>query len=87
MAFTYTSVFNTWFLSRPEIADFVGRGGPGGPNNDSRTWGASPPHFLEWFLGPPGPPKLPKSTIPGRPQNHVLKPTCIQLRFTCLIDG
>jgi hypothetical protein len=53
------SAFNTWFLGRPEIADFWGLGGPNGPNNPSRRWKASPPnpHLFDVFLGPPGPPR------------------------------
>ena len=31
-------------------------------------------HLLEWFWGPPGPPTPRRSTISGRPKNHVLKP-------------
>ena len=31
------------------------------------------PHILEWFLGPPGPPRPQISTIFDRPKNHVLK--------------
>ncbi len=39
------------------------------------------PHLLEWCLGPPWPPRPPKSGIPDRPQNHVLK---TQVQYHCL---
>jgi hypothetical protein len=29
--------------NEPEILDFVGLGGPGGPGNSAKRWGASPP--------------------------------------------
>lgn len=32
--------------------------------------------FVAWFLGRPGPPMPRTSTSSGRPNNHVLKPTC-----------
>jgi hypothetical protein len=35
--------FYIWFLGRPEIVEFWGLGGPGGPRNHSRRWGATPP--------------------------------------------
>jgi hypothetical protein len=38
--------------------------------------GGVAPHLLEWFLGPPGPPKPQNSTISGRPKNHILKNKC-----------
>jgi hypothetical protein len=38
-----TLVSNIRFLGRPDIADFGGLGGPGGPENHSRRWGAKPP--------------------------------------------
>ncbi len=57
---------NTWFLGRPRIVDLWGLGGPGGPKNHSRRWGASPPHLLKWCLGPPGPPRPKQSSISGR---------------------
>jgi hypothetical protein len=71
--------------------NFWGLGGPGGPNKQSKRWGASPPpHLLEWFLGPPGPPKLQKSTISGRPQQPCIKnprvriaPGCMFLHLGC----
>ncbi len=57
-----------------------------GPAGNRRFWGVwaapktipkggglRPPHLLEWFWGHPGPPKPKKSTIPGRPKNHVSK--------------
>jgi hypothetical protein len=31
------------------------------------------PHLLEWFLGPPGPPKPQKLAISGRLKNHVFE--------------
>ena len=35
--------------------------------------GHEAPHLLEGVSGPPGPPRPQKSTISGRPKNHVLK--------------
>ncbi len=52
---------------------FWGLGGPGGPKNNSRRWGASPPTFWNVFWGPPGPPIPKQSTISGRPRSHVLQ--------------
>ncbi len=57
----YAWVFNTWFLSRPEVVDFGGLGGPGGLQNHSKRWGF-------W-----GPPKPHKSTISRRPQKPRIK--------------
>ncbi len=52
----------------------MGSGRPSAaPKTLPKRWGAKPPHPLEWFWGPPGPPRPQKSTICGRPQNHVLK--------------
>jgi hypothetical protein len=50
-------------LAGPDIADFRALGCPGCPKNHSKRWGAKPPTFG----------KPPKSTISGRPKNHVLK--------------
>ncbi len=35
----YAWDFNAWFLGGPEIVDFGGLGGPGGPKNHSRRLG------------------------------------------------
>ena len=53
-----TWVFNTWFLGRPEIVDFWGLGGPGGPKNHSKRWGASPPTFWNGLWGRWGRPEV-----------------------------
>jgi hypothetical protein len=37
-------VFNTWFLCQPEIADFGGLCGLGGPKNHPKRWGGGSPH-------------------------------------------
>jgi hypothetical protein len=66
-----TLAFLTWLLGRPEIADFRGLGGPGGPSSHSKIWGSSPPIFLNGLPAPPGPPRPRKSTISGRPKNHI----------------
>jgi hypothetical protein len=39
----YTWVLKTWFLGRPDMVDFGGLGGPGGPQIHPRRWWASPP--------------------------------------------
>ncbi len=46
---------------------------PAAPEPNPKGGGLRPPHLLEWFFGPPGPPKTSKSTISGRPKNHVLE--------------
>ncbi len=56
----YTWAFNTWFLGRPEIVDFWGQGGPGGPKNHSKRWGGEAPQVshvrcivvVRWLRGP-----------------------------------
>ncbi len=47
------------------------------------------PHLLEWFLGPPGPPRPQESTISGRPKNHVLKTQACtnQVRMSLKLPG
>ena len=50
----------------------LGSGRPRGPQKPSQRVGAEGPHILEWFLGPPGPPRPQISTIFDRPKNHVL---------------
>ncbi len=56
-----------------EIVDVQNLGGPGGPKNNSKRVGAKPSTFWNGFWGPPGPPRAKKSTISGRPKNHVFK--------------
>ncbi len=73
MARGYTWIFDTWFLVRPGIFDFWDLGGPGGPKQQFQKVGGFAPHLLERLLGPPGPPRPQKSTIPGRPKNHEMK--------------
>jgi hypothetical protein len=55
---------------RPEIVDFWGLGGPGGPKQPFQKVGGFAPKLLEWFLGPPGPPRPHNSAISGRPQKR-----------------
>ncbi len=45
----YTWFFNAWLFGRPEIADFWGLGGPGGPKHHSKRWGAKPPTLWNGF--------------------------------------
>ena len=52
---------------------FSGSGRPREPGTPCQNVGGFAPHILEWFLGPPGPPRPRKSTISGRPNNHVSK--------------
>jgi hypothetical protein len=55
----YTWVFfNAWFLGRPETVDLWGSGRPLRPPKPFQKLGSEAPHLLEWFLGPPGPPRL-----------------------------
>ncbi len=70
----HTSVFNTWFLGRPEIVDFWGLGGPGGPNNHSRRWGASPPTFWNGFGGRRGRPNPTNQRFPAGPKTMYKQP-------------
>ncbi len=68
----YTWVFKTGFLGRPEIVDFWGLGGLGGPKNPSRRWGASPlPPF-----GCRGRPGLKNQRFPAGPKTRYKKPKC-----------
>ncbi len=59
--------------TRPEILDVWGLGGLGGRKNNSKSRGAKPPFFLNGFRVSPGPPRPPKTSISGRPKNHILK--------------
>ncbi len=41
----YIWFFYTLFLGRPEVVDFGGLGGPGGPNNHAKIWRLCPSYF------------------------------------------
>ncbi len=57
---------------------FWGLGGPGGPRNHSRRWGAKPPTFWNGFGGRPDPQA---STISGWPKNPCMKhPSVLRIR-------
>ncbi len=47
--------FNTWFFGRPELADFFGLGGPGGPQKPFQKEGG-----LVWFFVATGAAQNPK---------------------------
>jgi hypothetical protein len=65
-------IHDFWAGRRSSI---FGSGQPRGPGKPFKNMGGTAPHIFEWFLGPPGPPRPRKSTISGRPKNHVLKVT------------
>ncbi len=55
------SVSKTILPRDPEMADFGGLAGPGGPEDPPKRWGGFPPTFREGVPGPRGP----KSAISG----------------------
>jgi hypothetical protein len=60
----------TWFLGRPEIADFWGVwAAPEAPRTSLEGGGAKPPHLPKWFLGP-------HFRCPASPNNMYLNPKC-----------
>ncbi len=61
------------FVGRAEIDDCGRSGRPRRPQKPFQKVGGFAPDLLVWLLGPPGPPRSSKSTIAGRPQNHVLE--------------
>jgi hypothetical protein len=61
-------------LSRPEIADFRGLGGPGGPKNHYRRWGAKAPTFGYCFWGRRGRPDPKNQRLPAGPKTMYYKP-------------
>ncbi len=52
----------------PEIVDFWGMGGPGGPKNHSRWCGASPPTFWNLCLGRRGRQNPQNNRFPAGPK-------------------
>ncbi len=64
----HTWVFNTWFLAGRNSSVSRVWAGPADPKTIPKGEGLRPPpHRLELILGPP------RSTISGRPKNHVFK--------------
>jgi hypothetical protein len=61
------------FWAGQRSTSFGGLGVPGGPQKPCQEVGGEAPHRLEWFLGPPGPPRPQRSSIAGQPKNHALK--------------
>ncbi len=60
-----------------EIFDFGDLGGPWGPGNHSKRWGANPPTFWKGFLGPRGrtDPRNRRFPIPSKLTRHCPNPT------------
>ncbi len=65
---------------RPEIVYFGGLGGPGGPKNPPRRWGASTPTFWNGFWGPPGPPRPQNRGISDQLLFFIFRPPSAQHR-------
>ncbi len=64
----YTWVLNAWFWGRPEIVECWGLGGPGGPQNHLKKWGASPPTFWNGVGGRRGRPNPKNRRVPDGPK-------------------